>query len=92
MQKLFALKNNFLKGKEKKKKKQLFSSLGLLWYFAAQTKYVQEVVLILLRCGFVESELHFHLKCRRELSHLGPLLCKNNCSYLTRLPGEQEDS
>lgn len=72
-----------------------FFSLELLWYFAAQTEYVQEAVGL----GFAAMWLHqvknrVLISSARESSvtPLVLLFCKNNCSYLRRLLLKQGDS
>lgn len=94
MQKLFALENNFLRGEKKsKKKKVLFSSLEQLWYFAAQTEYVKKWPWFCWDMA-LSSQNHVLVSSAWESSQspLGSLFCKNHCTYLRRLPLEQEDS
>lgn len=67
-----------------------FSSLGLLWYFAAQTEYVQAAVGLGFAAMWLRQVKNRVLKCTRKLCHpLVLLFCKNN---LRRLLLEQGDS
>lgn len=60
-----------------------FSSLGLLWYFAAQTEYVQAAVGLGFAAMWLRQVKNRVLKCTRKLCHpLVLLFCKNNLRRL----------